>query len=289
MPFTKKDALRQFENLQSRTGIKKVVSEIRKLDDVGRTIMIRAISEEMTQAKKERTMALLISETQATDQKIRLLLQDAMTSSYVEGVNLAHRQLRQIRFKPVAGMPNLRNISVAVIETSPDMKPHINAVNNLLSDAYLDFGNTMSGYNRGAERILNDTLKRQIRSDIAVGRLQGTSVSEIKNIVKQEFADKGFTVLIDRGGRKWTLDHYSEMVARTHIIKANNEAVINRAADFGVDVVEIIEPDPCTICQRYDGKIYSLSGKSDNYSKLVEQPPYHPNCRGSLLLRPDLQ
>lgn len=289
MPFTNRDAARHFESLQTKSGIRKVVAEMRKLDDAGRAIMLRAISEEMTQAKKEKTLALLTSQVSETDKHIHLMLADAITESYVIGVNLVHRQLRQIRFKPVAGAPTLRNITPVILSTSPDMKPHLQAVNALLSGAYLDFGNTMRGYIQGAERILNETLKQQIRSNIAVERLKGTSIYDIKKLVRKEFEDRGFTVLLDRGGRQWTLDHYSEMLARTHTMRANNEAVINRAADFGVDIVEVKGTDPCTMCQEYIGKVFSISGQSNEYPKLMEEPPFHPRCRCGLLLRPDLK
>jgi len=185
------------------------------------------------------------------------------------------------------GAPSL---TVQMLQTVPFMKPHLQAVNALLSDAYLDFGTTMTGYVRGAERILNDALRKQIRSNIGAGRLEGEGVAAVKKVVKETFSDRGFTVLIDRGGRQWSLDQYSEMVTRTHIIKANNEGVVNRAGDFEIDIVEVdTHGAEDSLCEPQEGKIYSISGKSKNYPPLADNdPPFHPNCKHTLLLRPDL-
>ena len=188
-------------------------------------------------------------------------------------------------------VPPAKPVTVDQLKTDPIYQEHVKIVNALIGDAYLDFGNAMSGYVKGAERIMNDALKRQIRSNIASGRLEGASIPQIKKTVKTTLQDQGFTVLIDRGGAKWSLANYSEMLARTHIIKANTEGVVNRAGDYGIDIVEVSSNGATdSICSAEEGKIYSVSGKSVNYPPLDgHEPPYHPNCRHTLLLRPELE
>lgn len=188
-------------------------------------------------------------------------------------------------------VPPQKPVTVDQLKTDPIYQEHVKIVNALIGDAYLDFGNAMTGYVKGAERIMNDALKRQIRSNIAGGRLEGQSIPQIKKTVKTTLQDQGFTVLIDRGGAKWSLANYSEMLARTHIIKANTEGVVNRAGDYGIDIVEVSSNNATdSICSAEEGKIYSVSGNSKNYPPLAgHEPPYHPNCRHTLLLRPELE
>jgi len=158
-----------------------------------------------------------------------------------------------------------------------------------MSDAYLDFGNAMSGYVRGSEHLLNETIKRQIQRKLAVGRLDGSGAVEIAETIIKNLGDQGFTVLLDKRGAQWSLERYSEMLARTHIIRANNEGTINRCLDYEIDIVEISDHNTaCPICSPYEGKKYSISGKSKEYPKLDMQWPIHPNCRHALLPRPDL-
>lgn len=289
--LSQKEIKQIIERLDSVAGTNQLLREIKKLDDTGREIILQAISTELSSAKKEQVLTYLKSAVTETDKVVRNWLIKGISSTYVYGSNLTVRQLKSISFKPAPHLPKLKPITVEMLNTVPAMKPHLEAVNTLLSDAYLDFGNTMNGYVKGAERILNDTLKKQVRSKIAEGRLEGASVAEIKKVVREGFSDRGFTVLLDRGGREWTLDRYSEMLTRTHLLKSNNDGVINRASDFEVDIVEIstIGSDD-ELCASQEGRIYSISGKSKEYEPLGDNdPPYHPNCRHTLLMRPDLE
>ena len=180
-------------------------------------------------------------------------------------------------------------VTIETLKTDPNLKPHLQVVNNLLSNSYADFGNTMTGFVKGAENILNEATKQQLRGQIAFGRLEGEGIPKIKSDLTKTIKSEGFTVLLDRGGRKWAVGRYAEMLARTHILEANNEAIINRAKEVGTDIVEVSNHSTVTpLCQQYEGKIYSLSGNSSNYPKLPSEPPFHPNCKHFLLLRPDL-
>ena len=191
----------------------------------------------------------------------------------------------------VGSIPKFTPISVSTVLNSAEFSPHLSAINALLSDAYLDFGGAMTSFVRSGEKVLNDALKRQIRSTLIEGRLEGKAIKDIKKTVRETFENRGFIGLTDRGGRQWSLDRYSEMLTRTHIIRANNEGAINRARDFSIDIVEISTHfTQCPICKPYEGKIFSISGKSKNYPSLDgNEPPYHPNCKHSVMFRPELE
>lgn len=277
--------------LQNVAEVGKLMKAIGRLDSAGRKILMRAISEQMTDTKKQQFLNFLKSEAAKVDGEVREWLVKGLSKTYVAGMNLTQEQIASLKLKLKPNMPDLKPIKVEMLNTLPFLQPHLKAVNTLLSDAYLDFGNTMSGFTRGAERIINEALRKQLRSTIASGRLEGKSVQQIKKSIVEEFKDRGFTVLIDRGGNQWSLQRYSEMLTRTHLLKSNNEGVVNRASDFGVDIVEISNiKSRCDECGWYEGRIFSISGKSKNYPPLSgNEPPYHPNCRHTLLLRPDLE
>lgn len=175
------------------------------------------------------------------------------------------------------------------IKIARDLSIHSGTINALLSDSYLDFANGMNGLIRGAEQKINEAYKRQIRATMISKELTGKSIDKVKREVVEILGKQGFAVLKDRGGHTWTLRRYSEMLARTHTIRASNEALVNRANQFGVDIVQISShAGACPICVPYEGKIYSLSGESIDYPQLDIQLPIHPNCRHVLLMRPDL-
>lgn len=284
--------LPKYPNLDTIAGVNKLVAIISKLDTNGRQVILSALSTELSEAKKQQVLTLLRQHVTATDIEVRAWLVEGITASYIAGANHTVKVLKSIGFKaPEALGGGLININAEMLMTAPFMKPHLEAVNTLLSSSYLDFGNTMTGYMKGAEQILNDGLKRQIRSNIAAGRLEGTAIADIKKTVKETIGNRGFTVLIDKGGRQWDLGTYSEMLTRTHINEAANEAAINRNSDFGVDIMEVSSNGATDeACASEEGQIYSISGNSENYDPLSgHEPPYHPNCTHNLIPRPDLQ
>jgi len=262
----------------SQKRANEMVQFIKKLDgDVERIILsgVKSKLNEQTVRKQVNAVQVL---TKATDKEIREWLSQNVPRTYVDGVNIANKTLKE------------QSMEFDVFMRSEKTLFHRSAMNMLLKDAYLDFGNTMVSVVKGAERILSDTAKRQIRANIVTGEITGASVREISKDIISTLEDEGFRVLITRAGTRWSLDSYAEMLARTHLIKSGNEGVVNRTREAGSDIVEVLEQDPQDdICEEMDGKIFSISGDSENYDKLDDFPPFHPNCRGTLLPRPELE
>mgnify|MGYP000508750918 FL=1 len=292
--MNKKELNDALKRLDSVGGINDVLKIISKLNVAGRDLVIKAMSEQMTQAKKQQFLSVLRSQAANADNQLKEVVARGLTNTYVAGMNQAQTLFSDAVKKGTASFPanSIKGkITVQILQQNADLRPHLDAVTTLISDAYLNFGDTMAGFVKGAERIFNEQLKQQVRSTIANGRLEGASVDAIKETLKEQFSQKGFTVLLDKAGKQWELERYSEMLARTHIIKANNEAVVNRSSDLKVDIVEVSSSIGSTdpLCTAEEGKLYSISGNSENYPPLQgHEPPFHPNCRHSLLLRPDL-
>ncbi len=101
-----------------------------------------------------------------------------------------------------------------------------------------------------------------------------------------EFADKGITGFIDKAGRSWSLRSYAEMATRSTTGQAAIEGAIQRLRDNDYDLVIVsFHADSCPLCEPWEGKILSISGKSDQYPALDEaiaEGLFHPNCGHSL-------
>lgn len=269
--------------LAKKTNLNKLVNIIDEFSHTGKAIIVEGINTKMTEAKKKKIMSELTNVAIVADKEVKKWVGDNIPTSYIAGANTTQLLMAEASRK----IPKM-NVTFKVLNNVKN-SVHLQAVNNILSDAYLDFGYTMTGYVRGAERIINDAMRQQLRARIAEGRLSGEAIYDVKKTIVQTFKDRGFTVLVDRGGRQWELSRYAEMIARTHIIRANNEGSINRMGDYGIDIVQISEHGATDkICQKYEGKIYSLSGNSENYPKIEVFPPFHPNCAHTVLPRPDL-
>jgi len=258
--------------------LSELVNYVRALDDGTQKIILAAIRTRLTDPVLKAQLAQVEKLAQGTDAQIRAWLTQNVPLGYFDGYVAASRKVKTKALTYQAFLTNEKTLF------------HREAVNMLLKDSYSDFARTMTQTVRGAERILTDTARQQIRGKLIAGDIQGQSVDRIARDIRQTFADDGFRVMIDRAGRKWQLPDYSEMLARTNLIKTANEGVVNRLSELGYDLVEWMTADsPCDICDPFDGKIFSVSGNSDQYPALDVQPPRHPNCRCSLAPRPDLE
>lgn len=133
-------------------------------------------------------------------------------------------------------------------------------------------------------RRVNDVF-RQVGLEQTGGKLAaGQTWQDMKRKVVQQLLDKGQTAFVDRLGRKWRLDTYAEMVARTTTREAASVATLNTCQEFGLDLVQITTHYPtCEKCAPLQGKVYSISGNDERYPRLTDErrPPIHPNCRHS--------
>lgn len=273
-----------------KAQIDELVKIVTKLDDDVRAEVIKAISKQLNLSTKNSSLASIRRIVKASDQEIKDWIVNAVVESYADGANLAYADLKKLSVKPENSNVVLEVFTADKIRQISLLSAHKDAVNAMVSDTYLDFANGMNGLIKGVEHQLNDALKRQIRAQHIAGELTGRSIRTIAKEVKDVLGNQGFSALIDRGGRSWTLTDYSTMLARTHIIKAVNEGAISRYMEFNVDIVQVsTHAGACKICQPFEGEIYSISGDSEKYAKLEQQPPYHPNCKHRLLARPDLQ
>lgn len=260
--------------------IQTLMDVIAKIDEQTRSEVLRAIGTKLTQAGKAASVNKIKTIIQYADPAVKDWIAKAIPNSYILGIEQTDKDLGK----------KTRNITVDDLKTLKDLSVHADAVNSLMSDAYMDFASGMNGLVRGAERQISDAVKLQARAKIASNVLTGSDIRATKKDIINVLGDKGFSVLTDRGGNTWTLPRYSEMLARTHTIRSFNDATLNRAAQFKVDLVQVSKHSgSCAICQQYEGKIYSLSGKNSVYPRYRIGMPIHPNCTHNLLMRPDLQ
>ena len=97
-------------------------------------------------------------------------------------------------------------------------------------------------------------------------------------------AGRGFTFR-DRNGREWELASYVEMATRTATMNAFREGRAASLLANGYDLAVIRSgPARCPLCNPYNGKVVSLTGKHPKYPSLERAKAdgvFHPNCRCS--------
>lgn len=129
-------------------------------------------------------------------------------------------------------------------------------------------------------RSAQDVFRRVGLEQVGTGIAGGLSRKETSQAIVKELTEEGVGAFIDRSGKTWKLDTYARMVARTTQREAMSLGTLDRLAQLGIDLVHVSDHNTeCEICKEFEDKVYSISGNSDKYPKLIELPPFHPNCK----------
>lgn len=147
-------------------------------------------------------------------------------------------------------------------------------------------------------RILRATedIYQRVVADVAGQAVTGVQTRrEVAARAVSRLAAAGVTGFQDRAGRRWMLDSYVEMAARTTVGQAHVQGGLDRFAQQGRYLVIVSNaPEECELCRPYEGRVLSLTGREPTAGE-VEGHRYagtlaqaraagfqHPNCRHSI-------
>lgn len=133
-------------------------------------------------------------------------------------------------------------------------------------------------------RRVDDPWRRIALETLARGTVSLDTRKQISRALAGQLTREGvtdaLTGFVDGAGRRWTLDRYVEMVARTTTREAASRAAVERLREQRVDLVAITShPHKADECDEFDGKTFTLSGADPRYPRLRAIPPFHPYCR----------
>jgi hypothetical protein len=139
------------------------------------------------------------------------------------------------------------------------------------------------------KQLVRKVVSKEI-ADAGKSNKFGKNTAMAKQIEKQlrkQFIENGIkdadVAIIDKANRKWKLQTYSAMVARTKMNNAYIDAIREEAIQDGTDLAIIsTKPDTKDACKNYEGMIISLNGITSGYLTYAElkasKQVFHPNC-----------
>jgi hypothetical protein len=155
---------------------------------------------------------------------------------------------------------------------------HQHAVHVLAESAFNRFDDVARFIGRRVDDIYRHMALQALRGSV-VGY---ETWKQAADKYMEQLADKGITGFKDAAERQWNMKTYAEMVARTTTMEAHLEGTRNRLVENGKDLVKVsTHSHPCPKCQRWEGKVLSLSGKTKGYPTLDDAKSdglFHPNC-----------
>jgi hypothetical protein len=142
---------------------------------------------------------------------------------------------------------------------------------------------------------LNSSAQReQAKKELANGSQADKVAFELSETLRKQ----GLFAFVDKGGKRWTLENYCAMTTRTVAQQSTNLGQI--FANEEHDLYYIVpHTGSCPLCAKYEGRVYSRSGKNPKYPPLSSafhkiDPngtddldntywTIHPNCRHRII------
>jgi hypothetical protein len=234
----------------------------------------------------------LLSLYERAARRLRLLARQAAhrgaegTAAYYEGqARMAHAILARLQreSRPLVGPAIARPYAVGAgaadaLVGRPDIAfggIHADAVLELAKALDADLGAAIAEVGRRTD----DLYRRVGLRAVAEGTAGALTRRQISATLVRDLELEGVTGFTDRAGRRWALDTYARMVARTTSREAHSVATRNRLVEVDRPIVRVSDHDTETaLCERYEGKTFSLVRRR-GYVTLRTLPPFHPNCK----------
>lgn len=131
-------------------------------------------------------------------------------------------------------------------------------------------------------RRVDDLFRRVGVQEVARGVAAGMTRVQVSKEIKARLLAEGKLFFEDRLGRKWDLDRYAEMVARTTTREAATQGTINRLREHGITLAQVSAHNAADFCIYYENVVVSIGEQPHpDYpaiSAIGGGPPFHPNC-----------
>lgn len=159
-------------------------------------------------------------------------------------------------------LEGLQLSEVLPVNADPSLKAILQTWEGSASTAIERLGATLLS---GARDIYIDTVNRTV-AQVLAGHVTGRqAIAE----TAREWAEAGIPALVDTKGRKWTTEAYAGVVVRSNVRNVTTDMQAERCQQYGVDLVEVSSHlGARPLCAPYQGKVYSITGKTEGYPLL---------------------
>lgn len=163
---------------------------------------------------------------------------------------------------------------------------HNEAITALVDETGRAFAESIRGVGRSAQLLLGKATRDLITQRMAKGLIAGEALTQVRREIKGILQEQGLASLIDKGGKTWSLENYSEMLFRTKAVEARNRGLANRMVENGYDLVQVSQHmGSCELCRPWEHQILSLTGSTKGYPTVAQAERgglFHLRCRHAM-------
>ncbi|MBO1515044.1 phage minor capsid protein [Metabacillus bambusae] len=189
------------------------------------------------------------------------LSNEIVTESYEEGSNEVINQLIEQ--------------GITEVESSLKSAIHEHAVQEIVNETFYRI--------LEATDYMSTDVKERIEEVVQIANekslLQGISRRQATKDAIADLAKQGITGMVYKNGAVMPAEAYMANVIQYNQRKAHVDGSINRMIENDQDLVYVnLVGITCEMCAKYQGRVYSISGKDKRFPALTVRPPYHGHC-----------
>ena len=148
-----------------------------------------------------------------------------------------------------------------------------------ITESMLD---VMSAAAQQIGRRVEGVFRREGMLSVAQGIVGGRARVDVSREIERRLTAAGSPDFIDKLGRHWPLDRYSEMVARTTTREAMTQGTISRLREHGIQLAQVSAHHAADFCIYYENAIVCIGDEPHPVyppiSAIGGGPPFHPRC-----------
>lgn len=247
-----------------------------ELRDLAQQRLVKDARKLTSEARRARMLLLEIEEIlRELDAKADLWIAKNIPAQYLKGAREATQALRDVGFD-------------VELELNPGVhRQAVEALVKSMQDA-LDEGTArvMRGVRETVRQVqLQASTDKLINQNVALGTIEGKARVAVSEDIRQVLVDEFGEGPVIINGKRYSLETYSELVARTKMAEAHSIGTIQRNLEAGNDLVQVSAHGADDACSFFEGQVFSISGTHPDFPALseIDGPPFHPNCIHRLL------
>ena len=157
-------------------------------------------------------------------------------------------------------------------------------VKAVVADTQADLLAVTQNVDRRVKATIRQVTAEVMRDNLSKG-INGRKTMNRQTLegLRQKLGDSVNTGIIDASGRRWKPQVYVDMVTRTKLMRATNEATINEAIDRDAYYGKISSHGAKDGCARWEGKTVKLVADAPgDYTYIGDIPNrelFHPSCK----------
>ena len=158
-------------------------------------------------------------------------------------------------------------------------------VNRRLVDAMIaDTQADLLAMTQNVERQAKLAIRKAVAEAMRYKLTRGINATDnIAAEIKKRIIDATDVAIIDRRGRRWKVETYADMVARTKAMQAHREASINEALSEDAYYGVVSRHGATDACRHYEGKVVKLTPDAPGDFEYIGDIPrnrlFHPACK----------